>query len=375
MASTIPSTQKAVILASFPGTPTVQERPVPQEVADGEILVKVHTAGLNPVDAKIATFPWAVLSQMARLPADGEKPLVMGIEFAGEVVMVGKEVQTLKVGDRVCAQGLIGNDDASGYQQYVKLPARIAIKLPEGFSYDRAATIPVGFSTAASGLYQSAGLSAPWVGGGKGKYTGQAALVFGGSSSVGQYAIQLAKLSGFSPIIATASAQHTEYLKLLGATHVVPHSTSASEYSSLANETPITTAVLAISPPEHIATAIEVLTASANAHPSSSPPILNMSAPALFAKAAQMAAAATCEPKIQVSFMLGSPYIPRPGIPEFYAKAYAALECYLAQDDVIVTCRTKLIDGGLEGVVGKDGLPSIAPGTTGVSGVKLIVHV
>lgn len=106
-------------------------------------------------------------------------------------------------------------------------------------------------TTAAVGLYNSkengygAGLYPPWEEGGRGKYAGKPIVIFGGASSVGQFgmythlasqrvishskqtnfsAIQLAKLSGFSLIITTASEHNTDLLESLGATHVIPRS-------------------------------------------------------------------------------------------------------------------------------------------------------
>ncbi|KAF8311407.1 GroES-like protein [Clavulina sp. PMI_390] len=369
----IPSVQRALILSSFPGTPVVLERPVPQEVADGEILIKVQTAALNSLDARLATLPWAVLSRMMRLPVDGEKPIVMGFEFSGDVIMIGNNVHTLKVGDRVCAQGQIGSDDASGYQQYVKIPALAAIKVPEKFPYDHAATLPVGFSTAASGIYQAAGLCVPWVEGGEGKYVGQAAVVLGGSSVVGQFAIQLMKLSGFSPIIATSSAQHADFLKSLGATHVVAHTSPAAEMTSLASGKPITAAILAITTLDHIKTATEVLAANAPVAPSGTSPILNISRPAAFLQTAtELSAAASCSPPIQVSVMLGTPYLPGPGISAFFVEAYAALQGYLGDESKITACRPKVLEGGLGAVAGKDGFGAFESGS--VSGFKLVTH-
>lgn len=69
-----------------------------------------------------------------------------------------------------------------------------------------------------------AGLIAPWTEGGRTAYAGQPILVIGGASGTGQSAIQFAKLSGFSPIITTASLSNTELVKSLGATHVIDRS-------------------------------------------------------------------------------------------------------------------------------------------------------
>ena len=117
------------------------------------------------------------------------------------------------------------------------------MQIPDNLSYEQAATLPLGLGTAAIGMYgrtNGIGLMPPWKHGGVGKYRNMPILIFGGVGSVGNYGrrrlhqalhddvpdiyfpvIQLAKMSGFSPIITTAALKHTEYLKGLGATHVI----------------------------------------------------------------------------------------------------------------------------------------------------------
>jgi len=68
------------------------------------------------------------------------------------------------------------------------------------------------------------GLSEPWATEGRGKYAGEAVLIVGGSTQNGLAAIQLARLSGFSPILTTASAKHSSLLQSLGATHILDRS-------------------------------------------------------------------------------------------------------------------------------------------------------
>jgi len=182
----------------------------------GEIRVKIHSTALNPVD-------WKIKTEKALL--DGYRgPPIFGSDSAGTVDDVGEGVTGFKKGDKVLHQGYF-NNRTSTFQQYTIVPAEIAAKIPDNISFDQAATIPLGLATAAVGYYdspekQGAGLTAPWDGG-EGQSKGEGILIFGGSSSVGQYAIQLARLSGFSPIVTTASPHNTDLVKSLGATHVI----------------------------------------------------------------------------------------------------------------------------------------------------------
>jgi NADPH:quinone reductase-like Zn-dependent oxidoreductase len=94
--------------------------------------------------------------------------------------------------------------------------------IPDTLSYEQAAVVPLGLSTAAAALYQKDCLNLPYPKPGSPKPTGSAILVWGGSSSVGGNAIQLAAASGFQ-VVATCSKKNFEYVKGLGATHVVDY--------------------------------------------------------------------------------------------------------------------------------------------------------
>ncbi|KAF9260468.1 GroES-like protein [Marasmius fiardii PR-910] len=205
------SSQKVLYLQEKLGEFAVSTRGIPKPGA-GELVVKIKGAALNPVDWKIQSYGIIV-----------EKyPAVLGTDIAGDVEELGEGVAGFSKGDRVLLQGFFSNDLA-GFQQLTKVSAEIVAKIPGSISYSQAASVPLGLATAAIGLFsenpQGAGLN-PTLDKTK-KYTGKPAFVFGGSSSVAQYAIQLLKWSGFSPVITYASGNHTEYLKSLGATHVV----------------------------------------------------------------------------------------------------------------------------------------------------------
>ncbi|KAJ7834270.1 chaperonin 10-like protein [Mycena olivaceomarginata] len=192
--------QQALVLESKQGPFVLSTRPIPAP-GKGELLVKVRAAGLNPVDWKIQAYGVFI----ERFPA------VLGSDIAGEVEGVGEGVGTFNRGDRVFFQGAYHDNNLGGFQQYAVIPAEIAGKIPANITYSQAASIPVTFDTAAIGLF-----------GPKPSPT----VVIGGGASAGQFAIQLLKLAGFSPLIVYASARHTSYLTPLGATHVVDRATT-----------------------------------------------------------------------------------------------------------------------------------------------------
>ncbi|CAL1717209.1 unnamed protein product [Somion occarium] len=184
----------------------------------GELLVRVEAVALNPADWKL------------RDRGFQRYPTVLGLDAAGVVVAVGDGVKSTAVGDKIFYAGYLSDLSLGTFQQYNKTRPEFASK---------AATIPLALTTAATGLYGKvqpsggAGLTPSWTPEGRGKYAGQPLVVFGGSSSVGQYAIQLAKLSGFSPIITTVSSYNVELVKSLGATHTIDRHLSSRE---IANE-------------------------------------------------------------------------------------------------------------------------------------------
>ncbi|PIL26203.1 hypothetical protein GSI_11958 [Ganoderma sinense ZZ0214-1] len=214
------SQQKALLLPSKGAPPVVQATDIPQP-GPGELLVKVEAAALNPIDWQIQAFGLFI-----------EKyPCILGSDGAGTVVKVGEGATSFAVGDRVAFQGSLDPVQKSLSGTFAQYTLAIPVNIP----FDAASSIPIALPTAALVLYnedpstQSVRLTPPWAEGGPGKYAGKSAVVLGGSSSVGQYVIQLARLSGFSPIIATASLHNAEHLKSLGATHVVDRNLPAEQ--------------------------------------------------------------------------------------------------------------------------------------------------
>ncbi|TFK22016.1 GroES-like protein [Coprinopsis marcescibilis] len=227
----LPAMQQALALDRKCGDFVSMTIPVPTNPKANEVVVKVEASALNPIDWKVQKLGVFI----------EEYPAIVGTDIAGEVVELGDDVTSLVKGDKVFFQGNFANcrgEGSAGYQQYTKADVLTLSKIPAGTSPAQASTIPVALSCAYIGLYNQA----PWGAGyeppvtGRGRYAGQPIFVLGGSSSVGQFAIQLAKLSGFSPIITTSSLKHAGYLESLGATHVLDRSLSSSALSSAIGE-------------------------------------------------------------------------------------------------------------------------------------------
>ncbi len=147
-------------------------------------------------------------------------PFVVGSDLAGEVVEVGDRATRFRVGDRVL--GFAAGADKSrnraaegAFQDYAVVLAHMATPIPDALSFEAAAVLPLGLATAACGLFQTdfLAMNAPSAAPAQ---TGKTLLVWGGSTSVGCNAIQLAAAAGYD-VVTTASPHNFDYVKRLGA--------------------------------------------------------------------------------------------------------------------------------------------------------------
>ena len=166
------------------------------EVRENDVLVRVHAAGVNPLDSKIKNGEFKLL-----LPF--RLPLILGNDVAGVVVRVGSRVRQFKPGDEVYAR-----PDArriGSFAEFIAMnEADVAIK-PKGLTMEEAASIPLVALTAWQALVEKADLK-----------KGQRVLIHAGSGGVGTVAIQLAKNLG-AVVATTTSAANVELVKRLGA--------------------------------------------------------------------------------------------------------------------------------------------------------------
>ncbi|KAH9847266.1 GroES-like protein [Lenzites betulinus] len=229
MSTTIPTTQKSLLLHQESTPYVVGETQVPTP-GPKDVLVKILACALNPVDYAVVNPPYSkmFIRQWPHIPCtDG----------AGVVIALGAEVTNLKEGDRMYVpsmplaavfQGSSGVQSATG-QQYTTVPEDLAAIIPEHITFDQAASLPLALCTDVMLLYnqhpapenQGLRLKPVWEPEGATAYAGTPAFILGGAASLGQVAIQLAKLAGHNPIIATASPHNAALLKSLGATHVL----------------------------------------------------------------------------------------------------------------------------------------------------------
>ena len=181
----------------------------------GEVVVRNRAIAINPLD-RLKQEKGDFLYGWLKYPA------ILGIDLAGEVVEVGKGVTRFKSGDRVLsfANGIDKprNKHAEcAFQLYTVLPENLVSQIPDAVSFEQAAAIPLGAATAAAGLYQKDQLALPLPSLSP-TPTGKFLIVWGGSTSVGCNAIQLAVASGFQ-VIATSSPRNFGLCKSLGASY------------------------------------------------------------------------------------------------------------------------------------------------------------
>jgi putative PIG3 family NAD(P)H quinone oxidoreductase len=195
-------TSMTCIAIREPGGPEVlvpQKRPLPSP-ADGEILVKVIAAGVNRPD---------VLQRKGQYPPPKGATEIPGLEIAGEVVAIGRNVTRWKEGDKVMALVVGG-----GYAEYCLAFEGHALALPAALSMIEAAAIPETFFTVWYNAFERGKLAA-----------GETFLVHGGSSGIGTAAIQLAKAFGARVITTAGNPEKCEACRKLGADLAINYKT------------------------------------------------------------------------------------------------------------------------------------------------------
>ena len=203
-------TMKAVRIHSYGGPEVLvyEDAPRPQPEPN-DVLVRVHAAGINPVD-------WKIREGYGKDRLGHRLPLILGWDLSGVVEAVGPGVERLKVGDEVYSRPDISRDGA--YAEYIAIRESLAALKPKSIDHVHAAAIPLAAMTAWQALFDAAGLS-----------RGQRVLIHAAAGGVGSFAVQIAKWKG-AYVIGTASTRNQDFLRELGVD-------SAIDYQSVAFET------------------------------------------------------------------------------------------------------------------------------------------
>ena len=204
----------------------------PPPPASGEVQIAIKAIGLNHIDV----WGWRGMAFAKR-----KLPLIVGVEAAGEIVAIGPDVTSPKVGDRVVAYGALtcgkckacreGRDNLcenvasimgfhiDGFaRDLVNMPARLVVKVPDNVNFRDAACAPVAFGTVQHMLFDNAKLQ-----------PGETILVQAGGSGIGTSAIKMAKAIGATVFTTVGDDAKAEKAKALGADHVINYRTDRFE--------------------------------------------------------------------------------------------------------------------------------------------------
>jgi NADPH:quinone reductase-like Zn-dependent oxidoreductase len=181
----------------------IEEVDKPQP-GDGDVLVEVHAAGLNPVD-------WKYRSGMLKEWMPVELPYIGGFDIAGTIAQLGSGVTGFEVGQAVFGRG------SAAFAEFALVPAANLTAKPAQLSFEAAATIPIGAATAWAALFDGAQLQ-----------PGQRVLIHGAVGGVGLWASQLALWKG-GHVIGTVSTGNVEFAKSLGIDEVIDYTTTRFE--------------------------------------------------------------------------------------------------------------------------------------------------
>lgn len=200
---------KALVLKTGGSISGLRMEDIPKpEIRDDELLVRVRAAGLNPSDY-----------QTAEYYRGGGLDIVLGLDVSGEVVKAGGAVSSFKPGDRIFYIRELSNP-FGGFAEFAVTPERFACRIPDGVSFEEAASLPGAGFTAYHIMYDRFHL-----------ISGRTILIQGGAGGVGSFAVQMAKQAGLR-VIATCRPRDIDYVRSLGADAAVDYR-AGNEYARI----------------------------------------------------------------------------------------------------------------------------------------------
>jgi NADPH:quinone reductase-like Zn-dependent oxidoreductase len=190
---------KAILINEFGDAQKLQlstvEKPQPTE---GQLLIKVMAAGVNPVDTKIRSGKHVSCKSL-------ELPAILGKDMSGIVEAVGENVQGFEIGDAVF--GCIANT----YSEYVVAHPDMVVKKPANISFEQAAAVSLAGLTACQAIHEHLKIQ-----------TGERVLIQSAAGGVGHLAMQFVKLKG-AWVSGTASGKNKDFLKKLGVDQAIDY--------------------------------------------------------------------------------------------------------------------------------------------------------
>eukprot|EP00475_Leptophrys_vorax_P041614 TRINITY_DN78425_c0_g1_i1.p1 TRINITY_DN78425_c0_g1~~TRINITY_DN78425_c0_g1_i1.p1 ORF type:complete len:328 (+),score=122.01 TRINITY_DN78425_c0_g1_i1:271-1254(+) len=243
---------QAIVYEEYGNSSKLQYKSVPVPVAkDTEVLIKVHAAGVNPVD-------WKIREGYLRNAVPQQLPIIPGWDVAGTVSAVGAQVTGFKVGDEVYAytRPVPERDDCKDeqiadngtYAEYVAVKEWKVAPKPKSLTFEAAAGVPLASLTAWQAIFDKGGLKA-----------GQTLLVLGAAGGVGSFAVQFAKAKG-ATVVGTCSTKNVDVVKSLGADHVVDY-TAGDVAAAVSAVTPVVDVVFDCVGGEQTAVGVSVVKA------------------------------------------------------------------------------------------------------------------
>jgi len=193
---------KAVVIRNYGGRDHLQYTDVEKpNVCEGEVLIRIKAAGVNPVDVKIR-------EGLLKTRMKNILPITLGWDLAGIVVDTGYSARRFNPADEVYAYARRPVLQQGTYAEYIVLPESYVVHKPINISFEEAASVPLAGLTAYQSLFD------------KGKLVkNQKVFILGASGGVGSFAVQFAKIKG-AIVYALAGKDKADYLKNLGADYV-----------------------------------------------------------------------------------------------------------------------------------------------------------
>lgn len=196
---------KAFYLISYGGSDAAKYGDLPDPVVgNDQLLIQVKAVSINPVDFKIKRGDLKMI-------VGSKFPKIVGSDFAGIIKEAGPEIKNFKAGDRVYGAVPIFFRKSGTLAELINLDPRYARPIPEGMTFDEAASLPVAALTALNGL-RKCNIT-----------TGKYVLINGATGGVGHFAIQIAKAKG-AVVTATCNPDNVELAKKLGADEITGYS-------------------------------------------------------------------------------------------------------------------------------------------------------